>query len=82
MRRRAFRAEHTSPCCAPSYAEEREAPAVTVGLLFGIGRKISRPLGHQSKNRFDGCIRKDTARAAVTADFDHAELSQLEPSSR
>ncbi len=82
MRRRAFRAEHTSPCCAPSYAEEREAPAVTVGLLFGMEETISRPLGPQLRNRFDGANRKDTARGAITADFDHAVLSRLESSLR
>ena len=53
-----------------------------MALSNGMGERISRPLGPQSKNRFDGCIRKDTARAAITADLDHAELSQLEPSLR
>ena len=53
-----------------------------MALSNGMEEMISRPLGPQSKNRFDGCIRKDTARAAITADLDHAELSQLEPSLR
>ena len=49
-----------------------------LALSNGMAETISRPLGPQSKNRFDGCNRKDTARAAVTADFDHVESSQLE----
>ena len=54
---------------------------MTVGLLFGMEETISRPLGSQSRNGFDGCNRKDTARAAITADFDHGrtESAGVEP---
>ena len=53
-----------------------------MALSNGMEETISRPLGPQSKNCFDGAIRKDTARGAIMADLDHAELSQLEPSLR
>ena len=53
-----------------------------MALSNGMGETISRPFGPQSRNRFDGAIRKDTARGAITADFDHAEPSQLELSLR
>ena len=46
----------------------------------GMEETISRPLGPQSRNRFDGAIRKDTARGAIMADLHHSALSQLEPS--
>ena len=78
-RARAAHAHHVAPhliLCGARLRRRRLA------LSNGMEETISRPLGPQSKNRFDGCNRKDTARAAVTADFDHAELSQLELSSQ
>ena len=37
----------------------------------GIRETISRPFGPQLRNRFDGAIRKDTARGAIMADLHH-----------